>query len=63
MAGPLLAPPMAGFWSRIEAWLLDLQADRPRLARYIQVAYWISNAVILVGIVVAFLVLTGTWSP
>lgn len=63
MAATLLDGPMAGFWSRVEAWLLELRADRPRMARYIQVAYWISNAVVLLGILVAFLIHSGRWSP
>lgn len=63
MAATLLASPMAGFWSRLEAWLLALQADRPRMARYIQVAYWISNVVILLGFIFAFLIYSGVWTP
>lgn len=61
MAATFLAPPMAGFWARVEAWLLALRADRPRLARYIQIAYWISNAVVLLGVLIAFLYYSGRW--
>lgn len=51
------------FWARVEAWLLALQADRARAARYVQVAWWISNAFLLVGIVVMFLIAFGVWRP
>lgn len=54
---------MAGFWRRVEESLLTLQADRPRAARYLRVAWWISNAFLLLGILVMFLVYTGRWSP
>lgn len=54
---------MAGFWTRLEDRLLRLQADRPRAARYIQVAWWISNAFLLLGIVAIFLIYTGRWRP
>lgn len=54
---------MAGFWGRLEAWLLALQADRPRYARYMQVAWWISNAFLLLGAVLIILMATGTWTP
>lgn len=63
MATTPLDRPMAGFWSRVEAWLLELRADRPRLARYLQVAYWISNAVVVLGVIVAFLIHSGRWNP
>lgn len=49
------------FWSRLEERLLALQRDRPRMARYLQVAYWISNAFLLVGVLVIMLVVLGKW--
>jgi hypothetical protein len=54
--------PMA-FWRRLEDRLIDLQKDRPRMARYMAVAYWISNAVLLLGVLVMLLVATGVWRP
>lgn len=54
---------MAGFWSRLEAWLVELQADRPRAARYVQVAWWISNAMLAIGAVVILLMASGRWRP
>ena len=52
-----------GFWRRLEARLIALQRDRPRAARYVQVAWWISNLFLLFGVVVVFLMLTGKWRP
>lgn len=52
-----------GVWRRLEDRLLALQADRPRLARYMQVAWFISNAVLVIGIVVIFLMAAGVWRP
>lgn len=52
-----------GFWSRLEAWLVALQADRPRMARYVQVAWWISNAFLLLGAIVIVLLASGRWTP
>lgn len=52
-----------GFWRRLEDRLLTLQADRPRMARYVQVAWWISNAFLVLGIVLIFLIATGAWPP
>ena len=49
------------FWRRLEDRLLSLQKDRVRMARYLQVAYWISNAFLLVGVLVIALVVTGRW--
>lgn len=54
---------MADFWGRLESWLLDLQRDPARAARYFQVAYWISMAVVVLGFVFALLIHTGTWRP
>lgn len=62
MATTPLARPMAGFWARVEAWIVALQADRPRMARYLRVAYWISNAVVVLGVIIVILVQTGRWS-
>jgi hypothetical protein len=52
-----------GFWRRLEDRLLDLQRDRPRMARYLAVAYWIANGFLVLGIVFIFLLATGVWSP
>lgn len=52
-----------GFWERLEAWLLDLQRDRARLARYLAVAYWLSLLMVLLGGIVIVLTLTGAWRP
>lgn len=52
-----------GFWSRVEDWLLALQRDRARAARYFQLAYWVSLAVVLFGFAVALAILLGWWRP
>jgi hypothetical protein len=52
-----------GFWSRLEDRLITLQRDRPRAARYMQAAWWIANAFVLLGIVVIFLIAFGVWTP
>lgn len=54
---------MPGFWSRVEGWLLDLQADRPRMARYVRIAWWISNAFLLLGALLIVAMASGLWSP
>lgn len=54
---------MAGLFERLEGWLLALQDDRPRLARYVQVAWWISNAFLLLGAVLIILIYSGAWDP
>ena len=54
---------MPGVWSRVEDWLLALQKDRARAARYMLIAWWISNAFLLVGAIVILLVVTGAWRP
>lgn len=33
------------------------------MARYLQVAYWVSNGVLVFGFVVALLIVTGKWRP
>lgn len=71
MAGPLamliaplpVAESMAGFWERVEAWLQDLMQDKPRLARYLAVGYWLSTAFVLLGAVVILVVKLGWWDP
>lgn len=52
-----------GFWSGLEGKLLALQQDRERAARYFRVAWWISSAFVLVGVLVVFLIATGVWRP
>ncbi|HET6404493.1 MAG TPA: hypothetical protein VFH78_07590 [Candidatus Thermoplasmatota archaeon] len=51
------------FWRRLEDHLLALQKDRPRLARYLAIAWWVSNAFLLLGFVFMLLIATGTWDP
>lgn len=50
-------------WRRLEDWLLALQADRPRMARLFHLAWWISNAMVLLGFVLAILIYSGAWRP
>lgn len=57
-----LAHPMA-FWERLETRLQALVTDRERFARVLQIAYWISMAVVLLGGIVAVLQLMGVWRP
>lgn len=51
------------FWSRLEDRLIALQKDRLRAARYMQIAWWIANGFVLLGIIVIFLIAFGVWSP
>lgn len=51
------------FWRRLEDRLVALQKDRPRAARYMAVAWWISNAFLLLGFVLILLIATGVWTP
>ena len=60
--GTPLAPPMA-FWERVERRLLALQADPARMARYFQVAYYVSTGVVVLGVVLALLIYSGVWAP
>lgn len=48
-----------GFWSRLEDRLLALRADRARMARYFQVAYWIATAFLVIGIIAIFVLWPG----
>ena len=52
-----------GFWRRLEERLLTIQRDRPRAARYMAIAWWVANGFLLLGIVLIFLIYTGTWAP
>lgn len=52
-----------GSWDRVEERLQALVRDRARLARLMQIAYWISMGVVLFGAVVAVLVYSGRWTP
>ncbi len=54
---------MGDFWPRLEHWLIELQQDRARFARYLQIAYWISTAFVLLGGVLALLIYAGWWAP
>lgn len=49
------------FWERVEAWLIELQNDRPRMARYMLIAWWVSSAMVVLGVLVMLLVATGAW--
>lgn len=51
------------FWRRLEDGILALQKDRPRLARYMAIAWWISNGFLLLGFLIIVLLATGVWSP
>jgi hypothetical protein len=62
MTAASVGPPMS-FWGRAEAWLLALQKDGERQARYLQVGYWISLAFVGIGLLVALLALAGAWRP
>jgi len=50
-----VAAPMTSFWTRVEDKLLALQKDRARLARWFVVAYWVSTAFVVVGVVLILL--------
>lgn len=51
------------FWQSLEERLLALQKDRPRAARYLAIAWWISNGFLLIGFVVILLMAMGVWMP
>lgn len=51
------------FWRRMEDRVIALQKDRPRAARYMAIAWWVSNGFLLVGILVIVLLATGVWRP
>lgn len=50
-------------WRRFEDYLVALQKDRPRAARYMAIAWWISNGFLLVGFIIILLLATGVWEP
>lgn len=52
-----------GVWRRLEDWLLELQRDRPRLAKYVTVAWWVSNLFLAIGAVIILLIVSGAWEP
>lgn len=52
-----------GLWRRFEDGLVALQKDRPRAARYLAVAWWISNAFLVLGFVIIILIAAGVWEP
>lgn len=52
-----------GLWRRLEDSLVALQKDRPRAARYMAIAWWISNAFLLLGVIIIILIATRTWTP
>lgn len=51
------------FWTRLEDRILTLQKDRPRMARYMQLAWYFANAFLVLGIVIILLLATGWWTP
>ena len=54
---------MAGFWTRVEDWLLALQADRERAARYFLWAWYVSTAVVVLGVALMLAMVAGVWHP
>ena len=51
------------FWRSLEDRLLALQNDRPRMARYMAVAWWVSNGFLLLGFLIILLLAIGWWEP
>jgi hypothetical protein len=51
------------FWDRVERGVRNLQADPARMARYFQVAYYISTGTVVLGVVLALLIYSGVWAP
>lgn len=49
------------FWERLEARLQALTQDRARLARWFQVAYYVSTAVVVLGVILGLLYYAGVW--
>lgn len=62
MNGTPLAPLM-GFWDRVQDRLQAVVSDRARVARYFQLAYYVSTAVVVLGVVLALLIYAGVWTP
>lgn len=60
--GVPLASPMAS-WDQVERRLQALVSDPARMARWFQVAYYVSTGVVVLGVVVALLVYAGVWAP
>lgn len=54
---------MAGLWTRVEDWLLALQADRERASRYFLYAWYVSTAVVVLGFGIMLAIYTGAWRP
>ena len=60
--GTPLAPAM-GFWDRVQDRLQAVVSDRASMARDYQLAYYVSTAVVILGVVLALLIYSGVWTP
>lgn len=52
-----------GFWDRVQDRLQAVVSDRARMARYFQLAYYVSTGVVVLGVVLALLIYAGVWTP
>lgn len=52
-----------GFWDRLQDRLQAIVSDSARMARYFQIAYYVSTGVVVLGVVLALLIYSGKWSP
>lgn len=50
-------------WERVEARLQAFVSDRARMALFLQLAYYVSTAVVVLGAVLAMLFYAGVWRP
>lgn len=50
-------------WERLEARLQAFVSDRARMARSLQVAYYVSTAVVVLGAALAVAYYLGVWRP
>lgn len=54
---------MTSVWTRLEDWILALQKDRERAARYFLWAWYVSTAVVVLGFGIILAIATGLWTP
>ena len=52
-----------GFWDRLQDRLQAVVSDPARMARYYQLAYYVSTAVVVLGVALALLIYSGAWTP
>lgn len=51
------------FWDRVQDRLQAVVSDPARMARYFQIAYYVSTGVVVLGVILALLIYSGVWTP